>query len=89
MTTHYPDHSILLESETLILKDDYKGKRSEKEIIGQKNLKDLYGIYITVENINGREIVVPGGLKQSNSKSHKLGCTNLYMRSIKVKGTNY
>ena len=64
MTTHYPDHPILLDSETLILKDGVvKAKGPARELIVRKNLEDLYGIPISVEEISGREIVIPGGVE--------------------------
>ena len=64
MTTHFPDHALLLGGTCAVLSDKHisaLGKASD--IVTDEAMGSLYGIEVHVEKIGARTICVPGSLE--------------------------
>lgn len=62
MTTHFPDHPLDLDCQTIILNNGHIEKIGmAKEIINENSLSRLYGINVKIESLDKRKICVPWG----------------------------
>ncbi|MBQ3301535.1 MAG: ABC transporter ATP-binding protein, partial [Eggerthellaceae bacterium] len=67
MTTHFPDHALVLDSTTAVLSGGRiiaKGRASE--VITDESMRELYGIEVNVRHIEDRIICIPGPLRKTS-----------------------
>ena len=61
MTTHFPDHALVLHGTTAVLS---KGRISvvgdAKDIVTNEHMSSLYGIEVNVEHVGDRTVCIPG-----------------------------
>ncbi|WP_124061819.1 ABC transporter ATP-binding protein [Gordonibacter sp. Marseille-P4307] len=63
MTTHFPDHALLLQGTCAILSDGkIQSLDAAESIITDESMARLYGIEVHVESIGERKVCVPGSL---------------------------
>lgn len=63
MTTHFPDHALMLGSKTAILSGGrIVAEGLAHEVVTEENMRELYGIEVHVEHIGDRTICLPGPL---------------------------
>lgn len=63
MTTHFPDHALLLGCATAILKDGrIVAYGQADEVVTDENLRSIYGIEVNVTQVGRRPVCIPGSL---------------------------
>lgn len=65
MTTHFPDHALILGSRTAVLSGGrIIAEGLAHEVINDASMRELYGIEVNVRQIEDRIICIPGPLKK-------------------------
>lgn len=65
MTTHFPDHALMLGSKTAVLSGGrIIAEGLAHEVITDDSMRELYGIEVHVRHIEDRVICIPGPLKK-------------------------
>ena len=61
MTTHFPDHALMLKSRTAVLSGGrIIAEGLAHEVITDESMRELYGIEVHVEHVGDRVICIPG-----------------------------
>lgn len=65
MTTHFPDHALYLEGDTIVLRDGYVWRQGmADDVINEENMTVLYGLPVYKKKIGDRQVCIPGELYQ-------------------------
>ncbi len=63
MTTHFPDHALLLKGKTAILANgSIQAMGTAHEVVTSDRMATLYGIPVEVLEVGNRSICIPGGV---------------------------
>lgn len=63
MTTHFPDHALYLNAETLILKNSHLWKKGKAaDVITEESMTDLYELPVHIEKIGNRNTCIAGDI---------------------------
>ena len=64
MTTHFPDHALMLGSRTAVLSGGrIIAEGLAKDVITDESMRELYGIEVHMQTIGNRIICIPGPLE--------------------------
>ena len=66
MTTHFPDHALMLASKTAVLSGGrIVAEGLARDVITDESMRELYGIEVHVKHIGSRIVCIPGPLDEN------------------------
>ena len=72
MTTHFPDHALLLDCETAILaRGGVVAQGPAHEVVTERALGEIYGIEINIAQVGARPVCIPGSLEDPLGRAVK------------------
>lgn len=64
MTTHFPDHALLLGCTTAILtRDGVASAGPAEDVVTEESLRDIYGVDVHVRRVGRRTVCIPGDMR--------------------------